>query len=212
MDKQKETNNTYADIVNELQRSFDFFIQYYKLDKEKFGNVMICLMNSGRKQAYGWHLKDGWKKDGDTRRTELNICANHLNRPVEDILETLIHEIAHLQNSINGISDCTSTQYHNKKFKTSAESLGLIVEKMGSKGWAKTSLGTEAKKAIIALKPNQDVYKFNRVGVNAVNPTSSKYIAVFISNTYEEKLDDACEKSGKNKKDTVEMLIDEYIA
>jgi len=211
MNKQNETNNTYADIVNELQRSYDFFIDYYGLDKDKFVNVMICVMNSGRREALGWHRKDSWVDSEGKTHTELNICADYLDRDVEEILETLLHETAHLKNSIAGISDCTSTQYHNKKFKNSAESLGLVVEKMGNKGYALTKLGDEAKKAITALKPNREVYRFNRLSSKGSGKTASKYLAIFISNTYEEKIDAACEQSGKNRKSLVEGLIDDYL-
>lgn len=58
-----------------------------------------------------------------------------------DILGTLIHEAAHAIATIRGVAD-TSRQgrYHNMKYKTIAEELGLTVERHPVIGWSLTSL------------------------------------------------------------------------
>ena len=58
----------------------------------------------------------------------------------EELLSTLLHEVAHSMNHMNGIEDCSSNQYHNAKFKSQAEALGLKTEEIKGKGHASTSL------------------------------------------------------------------------
>ena len=58
----------------------------------------------------------------------------------EDLFSTLLHEVAHSLNHMNGIEDCSSNQYHNAKFKTQAEALGLKTLEIKGKGHAATEL------------------------------------------------------------------------
>lgn len=80
--------------------------------------------------AYGHFCTDGhlWRSvDGDTY--EININADKLDRPIENIITTLVHEMCHLYNHINGVQDCSrGGTYHNKHFKATAEACGLQVE------------------------------------------------------------------------------------
>ena len=73
--------------------------------------------------------------------------------------QTITHEIAHFLNNIEGIKDCSSNQYHNKKFKNRAEKLLLIVEKTESKGYSYTKLSPELEKAIVDdFKPSPNAF------------------------------------------------------
>lgn len=56
---------------------------------------------------------------------------------VVDICAVLLHEMCHYNNKLNGIKDC-SGKIHNKKFKASAEKVGLVVEKDKRVGWGYT--------------------------------------------------------------------------
>lgn len=77
---------------------------------------------------------------------EINICAEHLARPFEQVAETLLHEMVHLYNLQIGVQDTSrGGTYHNKKYKEAAEKHGLTVEKDAKYGWTKTSLNDEAK-------------------------------------------------------------------
>lgn len=72
---------------------------------------------------------------------ELNLSADYLNRPIENVVATLIHEASHLWAMQNNIQD-TSNQgvYHNKRFKAIAEQMGhLHIEKHPKYGWTITS-------------------------------------------------------------------------
>lgn len=77
---------------------------------------------------------------------EINLCAEHLARPFEQVAGTLLHEMVHLYNLQVGVQDTSrGGTYHNKKYKESAEQHGLNVEKDDKYGWTKTTLNDEAK-------------------------------------------------------------------
>jgi len=208
----KDTNSvtTFADTINELQRSYNFFIDYFKLDKALFANTIITIQSSGRRNAAGWLSKGKWVNDANESKHEITLASDYLNRDINSILETLLHEIAHLKNAVVGIEDCTVSGYHNKHFKDSAEGLGLVVSKLevGNKGYNITSLGTEANKAIKILNPDSNVYSFNSISVKGKGLTAKKYIAIFVSKSYDDKLQTLCDKTGKTRKTIVEELVD----
>ena len=90
-------------------------------------------------RAYG-HVTVGkaWRK-GQEQRRELNIGAGTLDRPIENVVATLIHEMVHLWNLQNGIQDCSrGGAYHNKRFKAAAEARGLSISYDPRIGWSIT--------------------------------------------------------------------------
>lgn len=76
-----------------------------------------------------------WKrKDGETY--ELNIAAEVLNYPIEETLDTMMHEMVHLYCRENGIQEVSrGGKYHNGKFKEEAEKRGLECYRTGQYGW-----------------------------------------------------------------------------
>jgi hypothetical protein len=78
-----------------------------------------------------------WRTDAEAF-SEIAFNLEHFTTP-EELLSTLLHEVAHSMNHMNGIEDCSSNQYHNGKFKTQAEALGLKTEKT-KKGYSATTL------------------------------------------------------------------------
>ena len=71
---------------------------------------------------------------------EINIGAGTLARPIEEICATLLHEMVHYYNFVNGIQDCSrGNTYHNKRFKQAAEQRGLTVEHSEKYGWSHTA-------------------------------------------------------------------------
>ena len=97
---------------------------------------------------------------------EINIDPRWFySRTVEQIVETMIHEMCHYFNRINNIKDC-SGNVHNKKFKSLAENVGLIVEKGKSVGWGYTSLSPELESYIKEkVKPDAKAFEYFRAGV-----------------------------------------------
>ncbi len=91
--------------------------------------------------AYG-HVTTSkvWKTESGKASYELNIGADYLDRPIEHIVATLIHEGCHLYAMQNGIKDTSNRGvYHNKRFKALAEDRGLIIEKHSRYGWTITT-------------------------------------------------------------------------
>jgi hypothetical protein len=78
-------------------------------------------------------------KNGEESFSEIAFNLEHFTTP-EELLSTLLHEVAHSMNHMNGIEDCSSNQYHNKHFKTQAEALGLKTLEIKGKGHAATEL------------------------------------------------------------------------
>ena len=93
-------------------------------------------------RAYGHcSISKVWKTEDGRASREINISALYLNRPIEDVVTTLLHEMAHLYNLEHGIKDCSgsSLAYHNKAFKLTAEQkCHLTVEHDTRYGWTIT--------------------------------------------------------------------------
>lgn len=94
-------------------------------------------------RAYG-HVTTAkaWRKaNGDTRH-ELNIGAGTLDRPIENVVATVLHEMVHLWNLQNGIQDCSrGGTYHNKKFRDAATERDLHISYDSRIGWSVTEPG-----------------------------------------------------------------------
>ncbi len=101
-------------------------------------------------RAYGhvtvaktWKRKDDW-------RHELNMGAETIDRPIEEVVATMMHEMVHLYNIAHGIQDCSrGGAYHNKKFKDEAERRGLVISHHEVYGWTITEPSMELIEYII---------------------------------------------------------------
>lgn len=104
--------------------------------------------------------------EDETAYYEINIDPRWFcNRSAVEIVETLLHEMCHYYNKLSDIKDCNGN-IHNKKFKSLAESVGLIVEKGKSVGYGYTSLSDELKEYIKEIiKPNEQSFEYFRDSV-----------------------------------------------
>ena len=125
---------------------------YRQLNKDKFNGELeepvITIQSTPR--AYG-HVTCGkvWKSK-DTYRYELNIGAGTLDRPIESVVSTLLHEMVHIYHLMHNIQDCSrGNTYHNRKFRDKAVSVGLVIEKDSRIGWSITSPSEELLDYII---------------------------------------------------------------
>lgn len=79
-----------------------------------------------------------WQRPEDNAY-ELNIAAEVLNYPIEETLDTMIHEMCHLYCREHGIQEVSrGGKYHNKRFKEVAEAHGLTCVRCGQYGWNTT--------------------------------------------------------------------------
>jgi len=119
---------------------------YRQLNKDKFNNELeepiITIMSTPK--AYGHVTCSKVWKSGSDYCYELNIGAGTLDRPIESVVSTLLHEMVHIYNLMNNIQDCSrGNTYHNKKFKDKAESVGLLINHHDTYGWTITEPSDE---------------------------------------------------------------------
>lgn len=90
-------------------------------------------------RAYGHvTVAKTWKRK-DENRHELNLGAETLDRPIEEVVATIVHEMVHLYHLAHGVQDCSrGGTYHNKKFRDEAERRGLVVSHHDKYGWTIT--------------------------------------------------------------------------
>ena len=118
--------------------------KYFRALNTRFfeGSLPECIITlKATPTAYG-HISCGkvWQA-GETARHEINISTLYLDRPVEETVSTLLHEMCHLYCSVNNIKDTSGSShaYHNKNFKAVAETHGLQIEHHQKYGWTVTS-------------------------------------------------------------------------
>lgn len=155
----------YLALLHEINRAFDFFNHTFCNNTLKKPIILVSTTSNTSPPMYGWFGVKVWRK-GDHHYDEINISAESFRtRKTHHILETLLHEMAHLKNHQNGICDCNiKTQYHRLEFKYAAESFGLIVSKGKTIGYGYTKLGRRAMDAICDLQPREEIYRIYRVG------------------------------------------------
>ena len=108
--------------------------------EDKLEMPVITVQSTPR--AYGHvSVESIWTVHGEEKKRELNIGAGTLDRDIEYTVCTMLHEMSHLWNmEILNVQDCSRQgTYHNKFFKATAESVGLIVTKSDKYGWAHTA-------------------------------------------------------------------------
>lgn len=154
---------------------------FRQLNIDKFNGELeepvITVMSTPR--AYGHVTCAKVWKSKDTYRYELNIGAGTLNRRIEDVVSTMLHEMVHIYHLQNGIQDCSrGNTYHNKKFKEKAESVGLIIDYDKRIGYSVTSPSDELILYIASygwgdILINRTELKFTKTGpVAGANGTS----------------------------------------
>lgn len=166
-----------APALAEFHRVFDAVNE--KFFKGDLPSPIITIQSNGRMvNALGWctswrawqTAKAEAEAEGDEEggtldgRFEINLSAEYMNRPTNDLMETLVHEVAHYANAHQGTKDCSGSQYHNKHFKAMAEYLWLHVEKTPKHGWARTAPTPELLEFFGELKIDDTVFEFARTG------------------------------------------------
>ena len=158
--------NVIGAALEELYRIFGI-LNRDKFDGELSEPVITIQKTRGRTLGHftldrTWRDKNN-EEDEETSYYEINVDPRWFNsRTPADVAETLLHEMCHYYNKMNDIKDC-SGNVHNKKFKSSAEKVGLIVEKGKGVGYGYTSM-SEALKAYMdeVVKPSEAAFEYFR--------------------------------------------------
>lgn len=150
--------------MSEIERAIRELHEGFRLINQTFfkgalPEPAILIQNQGNRtrNILGWcTLNKIWtNREKTIQQYEINITAEYLNRPMLEVMETMLHEMVHLYCSVNNIKDTSRKgSYHNKRFKAAAEEHGLEVEFDKSIGWARTSLSSKAERL------------FNDIGLN----------------------------------------------
>lgn len=104
----------------------------------KLEEPIITIQSTPR--AFG-HVTVGktWQR-GQEQRHELNLGAGTLDRPIENIVATLLHEMVHLWNIQTDVKDCSrGGTYHNKRFRDAAVERDLDIGYDPRIGWSLTN-------------------------------------------------------------------------
>lgn len=142
--------------VERLENLFDTFNK--KLFNGELIKPIITISPDNKGTILGWCTS--WKA-WNNERFEINVCAEHLNRSIDEICGTLVHEMVHLYCIQKGIKDTSNKGiYHNKNYKTEGEAHGLIVEK-GKYGYHVTKLNDEMKEFVKGL--NLEPFAYSRI-------------------------------------------------
>lgn len=155
--------NPYIKTIEILDLAFDHFNEV--LCNGSLKKPIINILSRGTKKCLGWHWKDKWKLNEESV-TEITIVAERLDRSLEEILETLLHEMVHLYNSQAGLKDCNAQQRHNKHFKKTAQEIFFLqVDKHPTRAWALTSLTDRSRGLIETWLQEKQIFKPDLVRV-----------------------------------------------
>ena len=119
-----------------LENAYRVFNEHY------FDNALppVVLTIQSSRGAYGHCTVQKVWSDGQGRYYELNLGAEYLNRPIENVLATLMHEMVHIFCLENGLKDTSNgNRYHNGTFKKEAEKRGLSISYAQRIGWSVTA-------------------------------------------------------------------------
>ena len=128
---------SYNRAAGYLNKIFDL------LNKEYFENELsrptITIQSTPKAYGHFSLREDTWiSKNGVSH--EINIGAGTLARPIEEVTATLLHEMVHYHNYVDGVQDCSrGGTYHNRRFREAAKARGLSVDFSERYGWAHTS-------------------------------------------------------------------------
>ena len=154
--------NVVGTALDELYRYFSI------LNKEKFNDELpypVITIQKGKGVVAGLFVPDrAWQKKDEEEPSlyEISIDPRFFDRSVNEIIGTLLHEMCHYYNAINGTTDCNGKN-HNKNFKVIAESVGLICEKEKGVGYGLTSNSDELNQFIEEeITPDESSFEYFR--------------------------------------------------
>lgn len=131
-----------SEITAFLESAYDKLNQHYF--NSELPPVVITVQSTPK--AYGHYTPWLAWSDGNEGYHEINLGAETLNRGIEQVIATLVHEmthgyndlVAHIKDTSRGNGNGRGT-YHNRKFKEQAEKRGLIIEYDPRIGWSVTT-------------------------------------------------------------------------
>jgi len=128
------TQTAYA----ELQQAFDYFNEslFIRIFGKRLPQCLITFQRHSR--AYGFYFHGRFSEmKGEKRLDEIAMNPAHFrNRSIEEILSTLVHEMAHQYQQQFG-KPCRKC-YHNTEWANIMETIGLMPSTTGQPGGKRT--------------------------------------------------------------------------
>lgn len=142
---------------------------YNAINEDFWGSELppVIVTVQSRPGTYGHSSRAKvWQRKEDSL-FEINVAAEVLSFPIEETIDTLLHEMVHIFCRVHDIKEVSNgTAYHNKKFKAIAESHGLNCIYTGSRyGW-----NTTPSDALVAyaIKKGWNEIQISRNAVQAI--------------------------------------------
>lgn len=154
-----------------LQQVQELYSIFSLLNQKIFNSVLIqpviSIQSRGKLNAFGWcTLNQVWK--GKQDYYEINLSAEFMDRSINEIVETLLHEMVHLDNIYKEIKDTSRKgNYHNKRFSETALKAGLGVSFDTKNGWAYTFLSPPMIEWLSEQKINSECFTIAREDIPA---------------------------------------------
>lgn len=158
-------DSTIEVAIKELHKGFRLLNERIFHNQLPLPAILVQNQGTRTRNILGWCTVD--KIWADEKRTiqmyELNITAEFLNRPLAEVMATMLHEMVHLYCSVADIKDTSrSGGYHNKRFKAEAERFGFEVTFDKKNGWEHTALLPQTLAIIEGLDLDQEAFKIKR--------------------------------------------------
>ena len=156
-------NDTIQAVIEKLESIFTVFNEH--IFNGQLEKPIIIVAPDTMRGSYGWcSSKKIWKGDEEQEFYEINLCAEYLTRPFEETTETLLHEMIHLKNMMDGVKDTSrSGKYHNRKFRDTAERYGLEVEQDSKYGFSRTKYSEKTLAWLNAEFPEENAFPLYRM-------------------------------------------------
>lgn len=126
-----------ARLTGQLERMFRALNHDFYNDELEMPVLTVTPTSKAYAHYTPWNA---WQSKGEHKR-EINISSAYLNRPLEYICVSLLHEMAHMYNDlVLGVQDTSrGGMWHNRQFAKTATLHGLICTKTDKYGMSDTS-------------------------------------------------------------------------
>ena len=132
--------------LESFEKAFDTLNEHY-FEGSLSKSIVTITPTPG---AYGHYTPRKVWVDGEASYHEINLGAEDINRPIEHVIATMVHEMVHQYCDEQGIKDTSrGGVYHNKRFREQAVKRGLLIERDASHGWTITEPG-ESLRLLVA--------------------------------------------------------------
>lgn len=128
-DEQAAENSENMPTLRNLIHAFE---KSFQLANDHFYNgeleaPVITIQQGAKERAYGWvSLQKVWHEEKGGEYRELNISAEYLQRGFVEVACTLLHEMIHIFNMMQGIQDTARRGIrHNQKFADAGVAHGM---------------------------------------------------------------------------------------